>query len=152
MSLSFFCSDSVLQRLLTGSALLFGLVGFCEAAHLSSTVSPTGLVPEPRDRNEVAVVDAMVRDHEVLAKAAEEAGMEVVEVSGNGVGAMAAALEGRHGLDAVHVLSHGTAGRIVLGDAVVSTATLGEHAEALATLADSLAADGDLLLYGCLVG
>ena len=51
--------------------------------------------------------------------------------------------------DAIHILGHGDSGRLALGNATLSQATLARYQPALATIGRALTADGDLLLYGC---
>ena len=46
-------------------------------------------------------------------------------------------------------MSHGSAGQLYLGSTILNDASLGDHAEALTTIGDSLTDAGDLLLYGC---
>ncbi len=108
----------------------------------------------PSGRTEVAVVDTGVADHQGLVEAAEAAGLEVILISGEGDGleSLAEALEGRQDIDALHILSHGGAGEVRLGDAVLSADTLADHSELLTVISGSLSADGDILLYGCDVG
>ncbi len=80
--------------------------------------------------------------------------MEVILLSGDGgcVAEMAAALAGREGIDALHIFSHGDAGRVMLGDDLLSSSTLDEHGEALEIIFGTLSESGDLLLYGCATG
>ncbi|MBB4284820.1 DUF4347 domain-containing protein [Roseospira goensis] len=115
---------------------------------------PDGPDAAPTAGRQVAVVDTAVAGHEALAAAAEAAGLHVVRLSGrgDGVAEMAAALSGFDDIDALHILSHGDSGRVHLGDAVLSSDSLDDHASALGQVAERLADDGDLLLYGCRVG
>jgi Domain of unknown function (DUF4347) len=55
----------------------------------------------------------------------------------------------RQGITTVHLVSPGSAGQIQLGSAVLSLATLERYVWDLVTWADTLAADAELLLYGC---
>jgi len=96
---------------------------------------------------ELAVVDTTVDDHTTLARAAREAGMDVVNVSS--AAEMQAALAERSNLTAVHVLSHGTVGTIQIGDDTLQRETLDQYSGLMGELDSSLAADGDVLLYGC---
>ncbi len=77
--------------------------------------------------------------------------MEVVLIDAgrNGVSAVGSALERLGQVDAVHVLSHGEAGRLQLGSVVVAADTLSELDPRLRQWQDNLAPDADLLLYGC---
>ncbi|CCQ36811.1 probable secreted glycoprotein [Natronomonas moolapensis 8.8.11] len=98
---------------------------------------------------ELAVVDTTVEDHATLARAAREAHMDVVNVSS--AAEMQAALAERSNLAAVHVLSHGTIGTVQIGTDTLHRETLDQYSGLMGALNGSLAADGDVLLYGCLV-
>ena len=50
---------------------------------------------------------------------------------------------------AISIVAHGNDGALVLGNEVLSTATLAEHATALAAIGTALAPGGVLQLYGC---
>ncbi|TAK34684.1 MAG: DUF4347 domain-containing protein, partial [Lysobacteraceae bacterium] len=52
-------------------------------------------------------------------------------------------------LDAVHVFSHGQAGALQLGSAMLDGATLSERAGEIVQWSQAFSSDGDLLLYGC---
>ncbi|MBF0245354.1 MAG: DUF4347 domain-containing protein, partial [Planctomycetes bacterium] len=101
--------------------------------------------------NEIAVVDSSLADYQVLVEAAEQAGMEVILLSsrGDGVAEMAAALAGRSGIEALHIFSHGSNGRIILGEASLNNDTLDAYGDELAVIRQSLSEEGDILLYGC---
>ena len=62
---------------------------------------------------------------------------------------IAAALAGRHGLDAVHVIAHGAPGRVNFTAGDWSAATLEEEAEDLAAIGRALGAGRNLSLWSC---
>jgi len=102
---------------------------------------------------EVIFVDPSVVGWETIAERAGDALRVVVLDSGqDGLAQIAAALAGESGLAAIHLVSHGSAGQISLGDARIDAAGLARHEAALARIGASLAADGDILLYGCDIG
>jgi hypothetical protein len=100
--------------------------------------------------DDIVFIDKGIADYQALVDGVSN-GVEVVllETDQDGPAQMVAALEGRTGLDGIHVLSHGTTGAVQLGDTWLSTETLDTHRDALATLGDALSSQGDLLLYGC---
>src|SRR5262249_18463215 len=61
-------------------------------------------------------------------------------------------LKGRHGLSAIHVVSHGAPGALELGAAALDESALSADAAAVGALRAALAPGGDLLLWGCDVG
>ncbi|MBL8389293.1 MAG: DUF4347 domain-containing protein, partial [Hydrogenophaga sp.] len=76
--------------------------------------------------------------------------IHVLDANRDGVEQIAEILAGRTGVDAIHIISHGSDGQLELGNAVLdSTSLAGEHADELAVIRASLSADADLLIYGC---
>ena len=103
---------------------------------------------------EIVFIDAGVPDVASLISGIG-AGVEihVLDAESDGVAQMAVVLAGRNGLDAVHVISHGSAGQLTLGDATLDRAGMeGAQREHLATIGAALAPDADLLVYGCNFG
>ncbi|MCC2638882.1 MAG: hypothetical protein K0Q68_2601, partial [Moraxellaceae bacterium] len=76
----------------------------------------------------------------------------ILDATRDGVAQVSDILENYVGLTAVHLLSHGTQGSVRLGTSTLSTSRLDDEQARLATWGRALAADGDLLLYGCDVG
>ena len=114
----------------------------------------------PAVRREVVFIDAAVEDRDtlladLLAEADADRDFEVVLIDGgDGVQQIADALadlaaDGRGGVDAVHLVAHGEAGAVKLGDVWLSDGTLDRYAGTLAQWGNALTADGDLLIYGC---
>ncbi len=101
-------------------------------------------------RQEVVFVDGSVQDHQQLV-AGLQPGTEVVVLDGgqDGLRQIADYLEGRSGIDAIHILSHGNDGTLKIGTATLNAQTLDAYAGDLAVVGDALAPDGDMLLYGC---
>ena len=62
---------------------------------------------------------------------------------------IAAAIAGRHGLDAVHVIAHGAPGRVNFSAGDWSAATLEEEAEHLAAIGQALGAGRNVNLWSC---
>ncbi|MHA7066630.1 Ig-like domain-containing protein, partial [Azospirillum argentinense] len=106
-------------------------------------------VPEA-SRREVAFIDMALDDWQAL-KVEIPAGIEVflIDSRADGMAAMARTLDGRRDIHAIHVLSHGFEGGLQLGSGRFDTGALAQRVEELASIASSLAPDGDILLYGC---
>ncbi len=64
---------------------------------------------------------------------------------------LAAALAGESGIDGIHIVSHGSAGSLLLGNTLIDGASLDSHAVQLAEIGAHLSAGGDILLYGCAI-
>lgn len=98
----------------------------------------------------IVFIDRSLPDFEQLA-AAVKPGTEIIllDASQDGLQQIAQALAGRSGVDAVHVLSHGSAGALELGSAHVTLDSLAAYGDAFGTIRAALAEGADLLLYGC---
>mgnify|MGYP003621064811 FL=1 len=55
-------------------------------------------------------------------------------------------------LEAVHFVSHGKEGELIIGDSHINEANLTEYSGFVSDLRDSLSESGDILLYGCNIG
>ena len=101
-------------------------------------------------RLEAAFIDTSVADWEVLAAGVPE-GIEVVLLDGqqDGVLQMAEWAKSHTGYDAIHILSHGSAGSIRLGTGDLNNSAFNQYQNELSTIGNSLTADGDILVYGC---
>ncbi len=104
-------------------------------------------------RQEVVFVDGQVGDvQQLLAGLSSNAEIVVLDPTKDGLQQMADYLQGREGLDAVHLLSHGADGTVQVGNVWLASSNLAEHRAALESIGAALKADGDLMIYGCRVG
>ena len=102
-------------------------------------------------RNEIAFVDASVGDIDDLLAGIDQ-GVEVVVIDrdSDGMEQMATALAGRSNIDAIHIISHGEQGSLILGNAILDAASMqGEHLDELTAVGNALSETGDILIYGC---
>ncbi|MFB9847118.1 DUF4347 domain-containing protein, partial [Oceanisphaera arctica] len=117
---------------------------------LAPTQIKAGDPSQNHGRKEVAFVDSSVEDYQTLVNGIG-AGIEVQLIDGSqdGLAQLAVWAQQNSGYDAIHLLSHGSSGKISLGSVVLNNANLAEHAEALSQIGQSLTEEGDLLVYGC---
>src|SRR5262249_6147924 len=120
------------------------------AAAETQTAAREGAQAAAATTHEVAFVDTTVPDWQTLA-AAIRPGVEVVllDPAKDGLAQIADALRGRSDLDAVHIVSHGAEGALVIGGQSYTSEMLAQHQAELTDIGHALSADGDLLLYGC---
>ena len=110
--------------------------------------------PERTVRTEIVFLDPSVEDADRLladlnAENDPDRDFEIVLLEGDGLAQIGAHLDGRGGVDAVHVLSHGDEGAVRLGDVWLTADNLEAAAGGIAGWGSAFAADGDLLIYGC---
>lgn len=100
-------------------------------------------------RREIMFVDSRV-DNLATVLAAVADNVEVHVLSENATMAdIANFLEITGDVDAIHIVSHGVAGGIVLGGQNINTDKVAAMAGELERIGNSLNAGGDILLYGC---
>ena len=104
-------------------------------------------------RTEIVFIESDVADIDTLIRGFG-AGKEIVilDAGRDGLRQIAEALEGRGGIDALHVISHGQQGSVSLGSLMLGADNLPEHAADLQAIGRSMVEGGDILLYGCDVG
>ena len=101
-------------------------------------------------RNEIVFVLNHLPDLQTLV-AGVPAGVEthVLDASGDALAQVAALLDGRSGIEALHLLCHGSPGALHMGSATLERANLPRYAALLNTLSNAMAEDGQWLIYGC---
>lgn len=102
-------------------------------------------------RSEVVFVDPTVPNYQELLSGMDP-NIEVIMLDGaqDGIEQMAGALSGRTGIDAIHLISHGSSGELQLGTGTLNVQSMsGEYANELATIRESLSDHADVLVYGC---
>ncbi|MGK7909826.1 MAG: DUF4347 domain-containing protein, partial [Synechococcus sp.] len=105
------------------------------------------LISEVQQGIKVIVLDD---DGEFLGKNELGDSVEVLAYeNSNGVEAVANYLSGYQDLSSLHFVTHGEDGSIKLGNATLDINTLTSYSEDLSTWGQALAADGDILFYGC---
>jgi hypothetical protein len=98
----------------------------------------------------VVVVDRRVTDYQLLIDSlTQPAEVLILHDESDGLAQIAAYLQGQTGIDAIHVISHGSQGAIYLGTTVLDSSTLAAHGSQLASIGNAMTNTGDILLYGC---
>ncbi|MFN7877217.1 MAG: DUF4347 domain-containing protein, partial [Pirellula sp.] len=103
--------------------------------------------------SEIIFVDATIVGYEQLVQElllSHDAEIVLLDSNSDGVLQMAAVLRGRTGIEAVHIVSHGSEGSLYLGNAVLHADSMqNQHRESLLAIGATLLDDGDILIYGC---
>ncbi|MDD2052326.1 DUF4347 domain-containing protein [Pseudomonas putida] len=115
--------------------------------HASDAVPPAATSDQ---RQEVVFIDGKVDNKQQLITGLKP-GTEVVvlDSSKDGLQQIADYLKNRSDVDAIHLLSHGSDGTVELGNTWLNAQNIGQHSAALNAIGAALAADGDILVYGC---
>ena len=124
---------------------------------LSSTAAPSATETRASQQEDRTVrllfVDSTVEDFDTFLQLREsEDGFTqtvLLDANRNGISQISDALERYGQVDEIHLVSHGSDGRVRVGDTVLSEATLSEHRDALASWRERLSEDADILIYGC---
>ncbi|MAI30825.1 MAG: hypothetical protein CBE00_01640, partial [Planctomycetaceae bacterium TMED240] len=121
-----------------------------EFSSVDSGLTIEGQAQSSQRTSEIVFIDTGVQNHETLEVGFRE-GVEVLILEGtqDGVTQISQALQGRADLDAIHLISHGSAGSLRLGSAELSSESMTQYADALSQIGSSLTQSGDLMLYGC---
>ena len=100
---------------------------------------------------EIIFIDAIVSDIEQYLSEHENADVVLLDQNSDALAQIAAVLNGRTGIEAVHIISHGNTGELQAGNSVINLAALqsGIYNDALATIKSALSEDADILIYGC---
>jgi hypothetical protein len=120
------------------------------AAEVGSMVPGASVAAPAASATEIVFVDPGVTDPQSLMQGLRT-GVEFVMLDGSqdGIAQISAYLQGKSGIQAIHLVGHGRAGEIYLGSSVLGNGTLSSYAGELAQIGGALTSDGDILVYGC---
>lgn len=108
---------------------------------------------ESQAATEVVFIENNIANYEQLVAALSASSeVHVVDQSGDGLQQIAAILDGRHNISALHIISHGSQAALSLGTLELTAQNLDANVIELAAIGNALALDSDILLYGCNVG
>jgi len=124
-----------------------------QLAQVQADVVPLPVQVDPLpQRTEIVFIESNVADYQTLVDNINPgAELHVLDAAQDGLAQMAQILEGRSGIDALHIVSHGSVGSVHLGTTYLTSQNLQDHAADLATIGSALTRNGDILLYGYLL-
>ena len=99
-------------------------------------------------------IDTNVKDYQTLLQGIDpNAKVILLDPTKDGVGQIAQVVSQYDNIDALHIISHGSAGQLNLGSAVLNQSTIqGMYADELVSMGGHLSANADILIYGCNFG
>ncbi|MDD2176218.1 DUF4347 domain-containing protein [Acidovorax sp. D2M1] len=105
---------------------------------------------QPPVATELVVIDGSIADKATLYRGLKP-GVVAVEIDPSlpGLPQLADALRGHRNLAAIHVVSHASAGVLLLGNSRITPENAHEELAALSTLREAVRPGADLLFYGC---
>jgi hypothetical protein len=108
----------------------------------------------PQSGKTVLVVDSGVDSiSELVAGVSNDVEIIYVDAQRSGLVQVAESLVGRNDISSLHIVSHGDAGVLHLGEGIVNFASLTTiEQQALKSIKDTLAENADILVYGCNFG
>ena len=112
-------------------------------------VSPS-LSTQASATREIVFIDPAVTDYpDLVAGVRSNVEVIVLEAMADGVEQISSVLAQRQNLTAVHLLSHGSPGRLQLGTSELSLETIDRYSWQLQAWAEALTNKAELLIYGC---
>ena len=99
--------------------------------------------------NQLFVIDSATPDIEALIAGLPPGAEYLILAAGEGLEELAGQLADYQQLEAIHLLSHGKEGALVLGKETLTSESLPQYQKAMAAIGDRLTENGDILLYGC---
>ena len=116
-----------------------------ERALIPETFAPTNL-----SAHEIIFIDAAVSGLQQYILDHPQADVVLLDATKDGMDQIAAVLAGRSDITAIHILSHGSAGQLFLGNSTLDLAGIsGKYAADLAVIKAALSDNADILVYGC---
>ena len=73
----------------------------------------------------------------------------LLDLDRSGIDQITAALSNLQNVAAVHIVSHGSEGRVELGNEILDISTVSNHLSAIESWGNALTSDADILIYGC---
>ncbi len=125
-------------------------------SHMPATAGADDTRAASAIRQELVLVDSDTPDYQqliddLLAQQDESRHLEVILLDNtrDGIHQVTEILSNYRGLDAVHLISHGSEGTVDLGGSVLEFESLNANTGLIQSWGEAFSADGDLLIYGC---
>ncbi len=151
-----FSATPIDMAALTGGDDAGAMVATVEASEESARSSAAEITASElaeQSSSEVIIIDASVPDLQQLlddlSASGRDAEVFVLDAERDGIDQITEILADRSDLDSIHLVSHAEGGAVKLGNLWLGEANLDGYAGQLASWQSSLAADADILLYGC---
>ncbi len=118
-----------------------------------SKIIPFDQVARDQKRNErkqVVFIDSQVQDYQTLINAFnEDTEVYLIQSNEDGFKKIDNVLKDNCDVSSLHIIGHGSAGKILFGNATLSNDTIQSYNQTLRSIGQCLTEDGDILFYGC---
>ncbi|MFG0262054.1 MAG: DUF4347 domain-containing protein, partial [Novipirellula sp. JB048] len=119
----------------------------------ASTAVASSMDAAPHEAvHSLVFIDWGVTDRSVLSNVAADAEVVLLSADRDAITQITETLSTRNNISAIHLVSHGDAGRLKLGGAILDASALDARGDELARWSFALTPEADILLYGCEVG
>src|SRR3569623_20902 len=116
-------------------------------------IIPAAVESPTSQAREVLFIDPTVADWQTLARGVRsDVETVVLDPRQDGLEQIAQFLSSHSGLEAIHLVSHGSGGDLILGGRDYTADSLSAYAGELQIIGGALKPGGDILLYGCDIG
>jgi hypothetical protein len=100
--------------------------------------------------NQIVFIDRQLTDYEILAAGVlPDFEVYLLDPDLDGIRQITQVLATRGSIDTIHLVSHGSAGRIQLGNADLSIESIAKYSLELQQWSEQLAPGAELVIYGC---
>ncbi len=102
------------------------------------------------ERKQVVFIDSQVQDYQKLINSFnEDTEVYLIQSNEDGFKKIDSALKDNCDISSLHIIGHGSAGKILFGNATLSNDTIQSYNQTLRSIGQCLTEDGDILFYGC---
>ncbi|MDD1605124.1 MAG: DUF4347 domain-containing protein, partial [Methylococcaceae bacterium] len=100
--------------------------------------------------NSLIIIDSQVTDWQSLVgNVSPDTIILILDPTRDGISQIAELVANYSNLDAIHIISHGSTGSLLLGSSTMDSGNIADHASQLTSIGNALSDSGDILLYGC---
>ena len=140
--------ESLEERVLLSATVIEEL----DQASISVPAEQNSVIQEKN--TEILIIDTSVDNYEDLIASLDKPSLEIhfLDANDDGVKQISQILENYDNLDSLHIVSHGEAGVLQLGNSELSSSTFSSYTDSISTWSESFSQSADILLYGCNVG
>ncbi len=117
------------------------------------TMAAAGPAAAPNGPVTIVFIDQHVENiAQIVSQIDASAEIILIDDNSSGLEQIASHLAGRTDIGSIHIVSHGSAGTLYLGNEVITTESLSDYQAQLTAIGQALSETGDILIYGCDIG